>query len=116
MKKKSLYISTAFSFFIICPRMAGMLHVICENSNLPLYRVAFLGSLIAVPLIILMVWMFNHFKVTGALIYCVGTDLLAAILLSDIGYKAAVETAIIALFVFISVKVAPKLSNLIFKS
>jgi len=63
-----------------------------------------------------MVWMFNNFKVTGALLFCVGTDLFAAFLLSDIGYKAALETAIIALFVFVSVKVAPKISNLIFKS
>ncbi|MEA3317591.1 MAG: hypothetical protein U9R54_06505 [Bacteroidota bacterium] len=116
MKKKLLYISTAFSFFIICPRMASILHVICTNSNLPLYRIALLGSLIALPLILLMVWMFSKFKLTGALIYCVGTDLVAAFLLSDIGYKAGLETAIIALFVFVSVKIAPKISNLVFKT
>lgn len=116
MKEKSLYISTAFSFFIICPRMAGMLHVICANSDLPIYKIALLGSLIALPLILLMVFFFSKFKLKGALIYCVGTDLLAAFLLSDIGYRAGLETAIIALFVFVSVKVAPKISNLFFKS
>lgn len=104
----------AFALFIVCPRMAGMLHIICNNSKMPLFKTAFLGSLIAIPLILLMVWIFVQFGVIGALAFCVATDLLAAYLLKSISYKAGFETVIIAIFVFISIEIAPKISNLFF--
>lgn len=114
MNSEILIISIAFAFFIVCPRMAGMLHVICENSKMPLFKIAFLGSIIAIPLILLMVWIFEQFGVVGALIFCIMTDLLAAFLLKSISYKAGFETIIIAVFVLVAVKVAPLISGLFF--
>ncbi len=113
MNSEILITAIAFALFIVCPRMAGMLHVICENSKLSLFKTAFLGSLIAIPLILLMVWVFAQFGVVGALIFCVATDLLAAYLLKSISYKAGFETIIIAIFVFVAVKVAPLISGVI---
>ena len=111
-----LITAIAFAFFIVCPRMAGVLHVICENSKMNLYKIALLGSLIAIPLVLLMVWIFGQFGVVGALIFCVGTDMLAAYLLKSISYKAGFETIIIAAFVFAAVKVAPLITSIIFQS
>ncbi|MBI9068264.1 MAG: hypothetical protein JEZ09_13305 [Salinivirgaceae bacterium] len=113
MNSEILITAIAFALFIVCPRMAGMLHVICENSKMSLFKTAFLGSLIAIPLILLMVWVFAQFGVVGALIFCVGTDLLAAYLLKNISYKVGFETIIIAGFVFIAVKVAPLISGVL---
>lgn len=113
MDSEILITAIAFALFIVCPRMAGILHVICENSKISLFKTAFLGSLIAIPLIILMVWVFAQFGVVGALIFCVATDLLAAYLLKSISYKAGFETIIIAGFVLVAVKVAPLISGVI---
>ena len=115
MEKGLLLTSMAFAFFIVCPRMAGMIYVICKNSDLPLFKTAFIGSLIAIPLILVMVWVFAKFGLTGALLFCVATDLLSAVFISNIGIKAGIETLVIAAFVLIGVKVAPLISSL-FKS
>lgn len=61
-----------------------------------------------------MVWIFEQFGVVGALVFCIMTDLLAALLLKSISYKAGFETIIIAIFVLVAVKVAPLISGLIF--
>lgn len=114
MTSEIVVASIAFAFFIVCPRMAGMLHVICENSKMNLFKIAFFGSLIAIPLVLLMVWIFAQFGVVGALLFCVGTDMLAAYLLKSISYKAGFETIIIALFVFAAVKVTPLISGMVF--
>ncbi|MGD8781720.1 MAG: hypothetical protein PVH88_22485 [Ignavibacteria bacterium] len=111
MEKGLILTSTAFAFFIVCPRMAGMIYVICKNSNLPLIKTALIGSVIAIPLILLMVWIFSKFGVTGALLFCVATDLLSAVFISNIGIKAGIETLVIALFVLVGVKVAPLISS-----
>ncbi|MEA3317592.1 MAG: hypothetical protein U9R54_06510 [Bacteroidota bacterium] len=110
MNSKILITAIAFALFIVCPRMVGMLHVICKNSKMSLFKTAFSGSLIAIPLILLMVWVFAQFGVVGALLFCVVTDLLAAYLLKSISYKTGFETIIIAAFVFVAVKVAPLIS------
>ncbi len=115
MEKGLVLTATALAFFIICPRMAGMVHLVCKYSELPLMKTALLGSVIAIPLILLMVWVFSKFGVAGALAFCVLTDFASAFMLKGISLKASVETLIIALFVFVAVKVAPLISNIIVK-
>ena len=111
MDKELLLTSAAFPFFIICPRMAGMIHVIGKNSNLPLIRIVFLGAVMSIPLILLMIWIFSKSGITGALLFCIVTDFISAILLSNISIKAGLETIVIALFVLAGVKIAPIIST-----
>ncbi|MGD2035635.1 MAG: hypothetical protein PVF73_11295 [Bacteroidales bacterium] len=115
MDNKLLLTATALAFFIICPRMAGMVHVVCKYSELPLIKTALLGSVIAIPLIILMVWIFSKFGITGALIFCILTDLASAFMLKEISLRASIDTIIIAVFVLIAVKIAPMISGAIIK-
>lgn len=115
MEKGLLLTSAALAFFIICPRMAGMVHLVCKHSDLPLFKTALIGSIIAIPLILLMVWIFSKFGITGALLFCILTDVACALLLKPISIKASIETIIIAAFVLIAVKIAPLISNAIIK-
>jgi len=116
MNKELILSSVALALFIVCPRMAGIVHVICKNSQLPIYKTAFLASVIAIPLILLMVWAFSRLGVTGALIFCIFTDFVCAYLLKEISFKASLETIIIALFVLVGVKIAPMIVNLFVKN
>lgn len=115
MGKELLLTSTALAFFIICPRMAGIINVVCKYSELPLFKTAFIGSIIAIPLILIMVWVFSKFGVTGALAFCILTDLGSAFMLKGISIKASIDTLVIAVFVLVAVKIAPFISGLIIK-
>jgi len=61
---------------------------------------------LALPLIILMALIFKEYGLFAALLFCFVTDLMAAVVMNGISFKAGVETLIIALFVIVSVKVA----------
>lgn len=105
--------SAAMGFFIICPRMAAMLHVIAKHSNTPLYTVALLGTIFSIPLMLIIVRIFGSYGLAAAVGFCLLTDIAAALLLSGTGWKAPLETAVIAAFVLLGVKVAPLISNFI---
>ena len=102
----SLIASIAFALFILCPRMAGMASVIANATQLNLILVTVIGTLISLPLIILMVIIFNHYGLWAALAFAVFTDVLAALAMGAINWKASVETFIIAIFVLVGVRVA----------
>ncbi len=113
MSKELILASLGFSFFVICPRMAGIVHIISRHAQVPVMTTAVLGTLIALPLIMLMVAVFGRWGVTGALIFCVATDLGAALMMGGLSLKAGVETLVVALFVIAGVKVAPLLTSLL---
>ncbi|MCG8410110.1 MAG: hypothetical protein MI739_02375 [Bacteroidales bacterium] len=115
MDKELLITSIALSLFIICPRMAGIISIVCKYSQLPLLKTSFIASIMAIPLILLMVWVFAKFGLTGALLFCILTDLGCAFILKEINLKASIDTIVIAVFVFVAVKVAPVISNAIIK-
>jgi len=104
--------SIAFGLFIVCPRMAGMMHIINNHSNASILRTVITGTLLSIPILLFMVYIFSHFGVWGAIAVCVLTDFAATLIMKEISKKAALETLIIALFVIIGVKVAPLISAL----
>lgn len=113
---KDLFISSiGLALFIICPRMAGMVHVIAKHSQVSLVYTALLGSIVAIPLVVVMVLVFERFGLWGALAFCILTDLAAAFVMKEISIRAGVETLIIAVFVILGVKVAPSIANLFVK-
>lgn len=107
MSKDLLLSGIALSLFIICPRMAGMVCILAKHSHVSLVYTALLGSILAIPLVIVMVLIFAKFGLWGALAFCVLTDLGAAFMMKEVSIRAGIETFIIALFVIAGVKAAP---------
>jgi hypothetical protein len=113
MNKEILISSLAFAFFVVCPRMAGMVHLINKHTASPIWLVVLAGSLISIPLLLAMVWVFGKFGVMGALFFAIVTDLCAALIFNKISLAAGVETFVVALFVILGVKVAPAVAKFI---
>ncbi len=90
---------TAFAFFIVCPRMAAMTNLVAKNFELSIYSLVILGTVCSIPFLLLMTWIIQRWGLLGGLGFAVFTDLLAALVISSVSVKAAVETFIIALFV-----------------
>jgi hypothetical protein len=105
-----LIASVAFALFVLCPRMAGMANVIADATQLNLILVTVIGTLISLPLIVLMVIIFNHYGLWAALAFAVITDVLAAVVMGAISWKSSLETFIIAIFVIVGVRVATIIS------
>jgi hypothetical protein len=114
MMNTLLIASVGLALFILCPRMAGMANVIASATNANLILVAVLGTLISLPLIVLMVVIFRNFGLWAALAFAVVTDLAAALVMGAISWKASLETLIIAAFVIAGVKVAGLISAKVF--
>ncbi|HDD35567.1 MAG TPA: hypothetical protein ENF30_02070 [Candidatus Desulfofervidus auxilii] len=106
-----ILVSIAFALFIVCPRMAGMTHVITKATQTNIVQVAVMGTIISLPLIIVMVLTFRRYGLIAALGFCILTDIGAALLMREINLKAGLETFIIAVFVIIGVKIASFISN-----
>ena len=115
MAKELLLASLSFGFFVVCPRMAGMLPLISKNTNSSVLMIVLTGALCSIPILMLMVMVFGKLGIAGALAVCVLTDLCAAVIMGGINVKAGFETFIIALFVIAGVKAAPLIVNSIIK-
>ena len=113
MTKELLVAGMAFGLFVVCPRMAGMMHIINKYASASMLATVLLGVVISVPILLLMVWIFGRFGMWGALAVCVLTDFGSALIMKEISMKAGIETLIIAVFVIIGVKAAPLVSGLL---
>lgn len=113
MTKELMLASVAFGLFVVCPRMAGMMHTIFEHSNISMLGTVLIGTIMSIPLLLVMVFTFEKFGTWGALAFCVLTDFGAAFIMKEISLRAGIETLIIALFVVLGVKVAPLISKII---
>jgi hypothetical protein len=115
MPKDLLITSIGLALFIVCPRMAGMVYIIARNSQASLVYTALFGSIVAIPLVIAMVWVFAKFGLWGALAFCILTDLGSAFVMKEISFKAGLETLVVALFVIVGVKAAPFITGIFLK-
>ncbi len=105
-----LIASIALALFIVCPRMAGMVNVIAGATQVNLIPVTVIGTLVSLPLIVLMVIIFTHYGLWAALAFAVFTDILAALVMGATSWKSSFETFIIAVFVIVGVRVATLIS------
>jgi hypothetical protein len=104
--------SVAFAFFILCPRMVGMASVIANIKEVNPWLIVVLGAIIAIPLIVLMYWVFQRFGTGYAIGLAVITDIAAALVIGAYSWKSAASIAIIATFVWAGIVV----SNLVTKA
>ena len=98
--------SLAFAFFILCPRMVGMAAVLSEVRDVNPYAIVTYGTILAIPLMLLMYIVLKNFGATWAIALAVATDVGAAIFMGIHSWKATAQLAIIAIFVWIGILVA----------
>ena len=97
----SAYIITivAFAFFVVCPRLGAMTNLLERNTDFPIYWLVITGTFASIPLLVLMTWFIRHWGLMAGLGFAIVTDLIAALILTSVSMKVAVETFIIAIFV-----------------
>jgi hypothetical protein len=105
--------SLAFGLYVICPRMSAMMVQQAKIRGLNLYAVIVLGALISIPLFVMLSGILVRFGMGWAIIFAAVGDFAAAALLGLIDLKSGVELAIITVFVYIGIRVAPLMSGLI---
>lgn len=111
-----IFVSVAFAFFIVCPRMAGMTHIITSYTQTNIYYVSIIGTIISIPLLLIMVSLLKKYGLIAAVGFCVLTDIAAALLMGKVvSIKAGLETFIIALFLIAGARIAPIISNYMIK-
>jgi len=111
MMYATIVTSIAFALFILCPRMAGMTNVIVNATRTNIVYVSIIGTMISLPLIVVMVLIFKQYGLIAALGFSILTDVGAALFMREISLKAGVETFIISLFVIAGVRVASIISG-----
>lgn len=107
LSKNDMISCLAFAFFVVCPRMAGMLYVIQSYADVSMFKTVLIGIVIVIPLLRLMVYIFTKYGVWYALGFCVLTDLLSAFTMNSISINATIEIIVIAIFMILGVKLAP---------
>lgn len=110
---KLLIAALAFALFILCPRMAGITSIIAKSADVDLVEVAVVGSVLAIPLVVVMVLIYTKYGLLAALGFAVLTDLLSALVIREISFKAGIETLIVAMFIILGVKVASYITRFI---
>jgi hypothetical protein len=110
--RENIISSLAFAFFVVCPRMAGMMYVIESYSNVSMLYTVLVGIVIAIPLLRLMVFVFDKSGVWAALGFCVLTDIGSAVTMNGIDISATIEILVIAMFMVMGVKLAPRIRKI----
>ena len=100
--------------YVICPRMSAMIVQQAKVKGLNLNAIIVLGALISIPLFVILSRITIRFGTGWAILFAAVGDVAAAALLGVIDPKIGVELAIITVFVYIGIRVAPAISNLIF--
>ncbi len=109
-----LIASLAFGLYVICPRMSAMMVQQAKVKGLNLYAIIVLGALISIPLFVILSRILIKFGIGWAIIFAAVGDFAAAALLGAIDPRTGVELAIITVFVYIGIRLAPVISGLIF--
>lgn len=109
-----LIASSAFGLYVICPRMSAMMVQQAKMKGLNLYAIIVLGALISMPLFVMLSRILIRFGTGWAIIFAAVGDLAAAVLLGAIDPRTGVELAIITVFVYLGIRLAPVISSFIF--
>ncbi|MCD6458554.1 MAG: hypothetical protein J7K82_06860 [Thermoproteales archaeon] len=114
MDWKALIIaSLAFGLYVLCPRMSAMIVQQAKLKKVSVPAVIVLGTLISIPLFIILVNILVNFGLEWAILFAALGDFAAAVLLGTIDVKAGLELAIITLFVYAGIRLAPAIAEAI---
>lgn len=105
--------SLAFALYIICPRMTGMIASQSKLSGInPLLTIS-VGSILGIPMFILLYYILQHFGVGAAVLTAAALDVGAAFLIGRLDLRSGLELAIITVFVYVGIRVAPLFAKLL---
>ena len=113
--KSVLIASLAFGLYVICPKMSAMIVQQAKVKDLNLNAIIVLGALISIPLFVILSRITIRFGAEWAILFAAVGDVAAAALLGVIDPKTGVELAIITVFVYVGIRVAPVISGPIFR-
>jgi hypothetical protein len=103
----------AFGLYVIRPRMSAMMVQQAKIKGLNLYAVIVLGALVSIPLFLVLSGILIRYGMEWAIIFAAVGDFAAAAPLGLVDLKSGIELAIITVFVYVGIRLAPWISELI---
>lgn len=74
------------------------------------------GCLFGIPLFIMLFYILQHFGVEATVLSAAALDVGAALLIGKLDLKAGIELMVITVFVYVGIRVAPLVANLLTSS
>lgn len=108
-----LIASFAFALYVICPRMSAMIVEQGKVRDLNIHAVIVLGALISIPMFAILLHILVRFGMVWAIVFAAVGDFVAAALLGTMDPRTGVELAIITVFVYVGIRLAPVISKII---
>jgi len=108
--------SVAFALYITCPRMTAMIATETKVGGLNPFLMISLGCLFGIPLFIMLFCILQHFGVEATVLSAAALDVGAALLVGKLDIKAGIELIVITVFVYVGIRVAPLITNIITSS
>lgn len=75
-----------------------------------------LGCLFGIPLFIMLFYILQHFGVEAPVLSVAALDVGAALLVGKLDLKAGIELMVITVFVYVGMRVAPLIANILTSS
>lgn len=108
--------SVAFALYVTCPRMTAMIATQTKISGLNPYLMISLGCILGIPLFITLFYTLQRFGIGVTVLLAAALDVGAALVLGKLDLKAGIELMIITVFVYVGIRVAPLITNLLISS
>lgn len=105
--------SLAFALYITCPRMTGMIAAQAKLTGINPLLTIFVGSILGIPMFFLIYYILQHFGVAAAVLAAAALDVGAALLIGGLSLKSGIELAVITVFVYVGIRVAPFIAKLL---
>jgi len=102
-----LVASVAFALYVTCPRMTAMISSQAKISGFNPLLVITLGCVLGIPMFLILFYAMRYLGVEVAVILAAVMDFAAALMLGKISLRAGVELAVITIFVYAGIRVAP---------
>lgn len=96
-------VSMAYALFIVCPRVVGLAQVLSRTKEVNLYIIITLGTILVIPLMLLLLFLLKKFGAVYALAFAIITDILAALWMGSYSWKSTVSLLIISSFVWLGI-------------
>ena len=112
MRIPAFLVSTlAFALYITCPRMTAMIASQAKISGVNPVIMIVLGSIAGIPMFILLFYVLSNYGLSAAVLFAAILDVGAALLVGSLSLKSGIELAIITLFVYAGMRIAPIISS-----
>lgn len=85
-------------------------------SSLNLFLIVSLGCMFGIPVFVVLFYVLRHLGVEGTVLSAAALDVGADLFIGKLNLKAGIELMVISVFMFVGVRVAPLVANLLTSS